>query len=114
MVRFAGKSNRRYRRRPIPLEWVHDSGLLMGFRPGNRGAAFGPATVRRLRGQSSRFEERMDRTHEVTFVGGVPGEDGAAESSLELDVRRHVGVSGGIEVALPRRPWPKGHGEASH
>ena len=70
--------------------------------------------MHRLRGQSSRFEERMDRTHEVTFVGGVPGEDGAAGSSLQLDVRRDLGVGRGIQVALPRRPWAEGHGEASH
>jgi len=56
----------------------------------------------------------MDRTHEVTCVGGVPGEDGAAGSSLKFDVRRHLGVGRGIGVSPTRRPWAKGHGEAAH
>lgn len=103
---------------PAPHETVRRISRLLSphgrHEIGLPGTAFGPATVHRLRGQSSRFEERMDRTHEVTFVGRVPGEDGAAGSSLELDVRRHLGVGRGIEVAPPRRPWAKGHGEAAH
>ena len=103
---------------PAPHETVGRISRLLspygGHEIGLPSTAFGPAAVHRLRGQSSRFEERMDRTHEVTSVGGVPGEDGAAGSSLELDVRRHVGAGKGIEAAPPRRPWAEGHGEAAH
>ena len=61
-------------------------------RKGIRGAASGPATERRLRGQSSGFGKRTDRTSEVTSVGGGPGGDGAAGSSAYVDVRGHVEV----------------------
>ena len=40
---------------------------------GVRVAACGPATERKLRGQSSRFGIRIDLAPEVTCVGGGPG-----------------------------------------
>ena len=69
-----------------------------------RGAAFGPKTERRLRGQSSRFGERIDLTHEETCVGGGPGKDGAAGSSTDADVRSHVRIDKKRAVAPSQAP----------
>ena len=49
-----------------------------GSSEGARHAAFGPATERRLRGQSAGFEEHFVLPHEVTCVGCQPVERAAA------------------------------------
>ena len=71
---------------------------------GNRGAAYGPATVRNLRGRFSGSEARIDLAPEGNVVDIGPGVVYASDSSKNAGVRSDVGVGNGIPAAFSLAP----------